>query len=479
MTKLIVVAGVAGWLASGDWLIGACLVMLLLGWAMLPATEGPPVLALAYTMQWVAITIGLFYTTFTGRPLEATLRSDYRPMVEIGLGCLGALAGGLWLGRFLVDRHGTPAGLRPAHALSFKTIVTAYVIGTAFVGVIQAGAWDYPGLAQGIIALSYMRLGLLYLIFRRLAGQNEWYYIAAMLLAEIALGITGFFAGFREPLIMAVLAFLEVFDRRSVRNWVILGTLAVAMGGLGIAWVGVRNEYRFRFSTDARFAVNRSERFDALTSSISDFAQQDRRELLNGVDAFVERMWTVYYPALAVSRVPSVLPHTDGALMRDTLEFVFAPRLFFPNKPQVVSDSLLVRKYSNINVAGAEENTDIAFGYAAESYIDFGIPIMFVPMVIWATFIGFAYAIILRQYHHRDIAISVSMIICWMSLYLFERSWAKTIGLGGTMLIYVGGLTFILDYLWFEKFRGLYSGEEAADLNAGVPPLQFEPNTKL
>jgi len=478
MTKLILVAGVAGWIASGDWLIGACLVMLLLGWVLLPAAEGPPVLALAYTMQWVAITIGLFYTTFTGRQLEATLHSDYRPMVEIGLGCLGALAGGLWLGRYLVDRRGPPAGLRPEHALTFKTIVTAYVVGTAFVGVIQAAAWDYPGLAQGIIALSYMRLGLLYLIFRRLAAQEEWYYVAAMLGAEIALGITGFFAGFREPLIMAVLALLEVFDRRSVRNWVILGTLAVAMGGLGVAWVGVRNEYRYRYSNDPRFAANRSARFDALRTSISDFARQDSRELLNGVDAFVDRMWTVYYPALAVSRVPNVLPHTDGALMRDTLEFVFAPRLFFPNKPEVVSDSVLVRKYSNINVAGAEQNTDIAFGYAAESYIDYGIPVMFVPMVIWAAFIGFAYAIILRQFHHRDIAISVSMIICWMSLYLFERSWAKTIGLGGTMLIYVGGLTFVLDFLWFEKFRGLYAEDEATGPDAGVQPLHFEPHTK-
>ena len=124
-------------------------------------------------------------------------------------------------------------------------------------------------------------------------------------------------------------------------------------------------------------------------------------------------------------------------------------------------------------MAGANEDTDIAFGYAAESYIDYGVPMMFLPVFIWGTFMGVCYAGMFKYFRHRDIAVSVTTVICWLSLYLFERSWAKTIGLGGTLMIYVGSLSFVLDRLWFEKFRNVYveqltDAEEELDRRAAA-----------
>src|SRR5215510_13695643 len=99
MIKFVGIAAVVGWLASGDWLIGACLLVLGLGWVILRPDEGPPVIALAFSMQWVSVCVGLFYATVTDRPLDATIHSDYRTMVEIGLGCLVAMIAGLSVGR--------------------------------------------------------------------------------------------------------------------------------------------------------------------------------------------------------------------------------------------------------------------------------------------------------------------------------------------------------------------------------------------
>ena len=67
-----------------------------------------------------------------------------------------------------------------------------------------------------------------------------------------------------------------------------------------------------------------------------------------------------------------------------------------------------------------------------------------------------------------------------MSLYLFERSWAKTIGLGGTLLIYAGGLCYVLDRLWYEKFKNYYHGSlddngEPVDAAPEAPPLHLHP----
>ena len=74
---------------------------------------------------------------------------------------------------------------------------------------------------------------------------------------------------------------------------------------------------------------------------------------------------------------------------------------------------------------------------------------------------------------------SVSTVIAWLALYLFERSWAKTIGLSGTLLIYAGGLSFLLDRLWFEKFRSVYVSDpsEASD-SLPESPLQLPAGSK-
>jgi hypothetical protein len=480
MKKLVVVAGLAAWLISGDWLLGLCTLVLGLGWALLKAEEGPPVLALAYTLQWITVCIGLYYVAITGRPLQATLASDYQPMVLIGLGCLIVLMAGLLFGQWLIGRLKPMQGVRPAYALTFKSLALSYLVATAVAGFVHELAWSFPSITQAIIAISFLRLGLLYLVLRRLVAADRWLLMAGVLVLEIVLGVTGFHAGFREPLIMAVLAFLERFDRQNVRHWVSLGVLFVVMGLLGVAWISVRVNYRGRYLSDEAFAQNRGARLDSLTAAAKQWAAQDRSEFLGNIDGFIDRLWAIYYPALAVARVPDVEPHTNGKLMSATLQFVFMPRVFFPDKPEVGSDSELVRKYSGVWVAGAAQDTDIAFGYAAESYIDYGVPWMFIPVFIWGAFMGVCYAGMFKYYRHRDIAVSVATVICWLTLYLFERSWAKTIGLGGTLMIYVGGLSFLLDRLWFEKFRAVYVEQppDADEPDADMPSLQLQPHSK-
>jgi hypothetical protein len=426
------------------------------------------------------VTIGFFYVLVTGRPLEATIRSDYRTMVALGLGCVAVTVLGLMVGRALIARMRPPQGMRPAHALTFKTLMIVYVVFTASLSAYRLTDYDLGGFAMAVVALSYLRLGLVYLIFRRMVDRGQWHYIAGLLGVEIVLGITGFYAGFREPLIMAALAFLEHFDRRKVRHWVSIGTLGAVMVLLGVVWIGVRVEYRSEYMDNERFSNNRSARVDMLRDAIGRWSAQSSAELWNDVDAFVDRMWTIYYPALAVERVPSILPHTGGKLMADTLRFVFQPRIFFPDKPYIMSDSQMVRKYSGIAVAGEQQNTDIAFGYAAESYLDYGVPGMFVPAFIWALFIGVAVELIFREYHHRDMAISVVTVIGWVSLYLFERSWAKTIGYGGSLLIYAGGLCYVLDRLWYEKFKKLYdagSTDDDGEIVQTASSLPLQPQT--
>jgi hypothetical protein len=146
-----------------------------------------------------------------------------------------------------------------------------------------------------------------------------------------------------------------------------------------------------------------------------------------------------------VSRVPSVLPHEDGELLWRALRDTFQPRMLFPDKGIQPSDSELVIRYSGVWVAGAEQNTTVAFGYAAESYVDFGLPLMFLPVLLWGVILGVGYQALLRLIYHRELAVAVVTVIFWLSLYLFERSWTKTFGTFATLMVYLAGAAILVD----------------------------------
>jgi hypothetical protein len=163
----------------------------------------------------VQSTVGLFYLDFFGRSVDAIDRSDYRPMVMIGLGCCVALSVGIFLGRRLLQAD-SPIANRPDFAFSFKLIVITYVVSIILEGSLNTIAGEFPSLRQIVVNFDQGRLAILYLLLRRLYRPvPRWGPIAAVIGFEVTLGITGFFAGFREPLVLAGLAMLEVFDRRN------------------------------------------------------------------------------------------------------------------------------------------------------------------------------------------------------------------------------------------------------------------------
>ena len=82
--------------------------------------------------------------------------------------------------------------------------------------------------------------------------------------------------------------------------------------------------------------------------------------------------------------------------------------------------------------------------------------LMFVPVLLFAIFMGAAYRFLLRMILHREISAAVVTVIFWMSLYAANKSWAKLLGLSLTLLVYLGGFTFLID-------RYLASNADATD----------------
>jgi hypothetical protein len=448
-TLLVVALAALSWILVGDWLAPLASVLLWLIWRFLRGGEGPPVLALALSFQWAQVNAGVFYCGITGRPLDAIRFSDYRPMVLMGMGCVLALLAGLKLA--LLRGIPPPHPQLPVKAFSTQALYLTYFGLLATVGVIHTVAWEIPVLTQGILALGFLRLVALYLLLRRLSSPRiRWRPVLILLGIEVVLGFTGFFASFREPLMMLVLVLLERFDPRRIHHWLLIGASACAIFFFGLLWLSIRTTYRSSFEIEA-FAESRTARLEKVVSLSKGWFGSDFEGIVDNLDFFVDRLWTIYYPALAVSRVPDVLPHENGQILAKAVRHILMPRLFFPNKPILLSDSEMVRKYSGVWVAGTEQNTSIAFGYAAEAYIDFGLPWMFLPVLIFGFIMGRLYRFFLRLIWHRELAVGLVTVIFWLSLYLFERSWIKTLGFSFTLMIYMGLSVFVLDRVLMSR----------------------------
>ena len=451
----ILLATVLVGLITSDWLAGFGVAVLLGGWWLLGRFPGPPVLPMAFTHQWAQVMIGLYYFHITGRRPLAMIDADCRPMMIVGLLSIGALAIGVSLGaRRLLRREGGALRGAAAERFGLRELIGLYiassVVASVFLELTRETAW-LSGLFQGAVYLSYARLAVLFLLFRRLlAPKLHLTAFTALVLFEVALGITGYFAGFREVLVVAGLAVAEIFDRRRVMHWLTAAALVALLGLSGVIWQGIKGEYRAQFNEDATLAASRTLKLELVTLLAQQWIQRRSSDFLENVDVTVERLWQVYYPALALKRVPSAVPHTDGAFVMGAIIHVITPRFFFEDKGGLRSDSEKVRKYSGVNVAGAEEGTSIAFGYAAESYVDFGVPLMFAPIVAFGALMGWLFATLQRVVQREELATAATTTIFWLSLYLFERSWDRQLGMSLTLMIFLGGAVFVLDRALIE-----------------------------
>jgi hypothetical protein len=88
-----------------------------------------------------------------------------------------------------------------------------------------------------------------------------------------------------------------------------------------------------------------------------------------------------------MERVPETLPHEGGARLAEAILHVLTPRVLFPDKPEVRSDTEVTARYTGLPLAvWADQSTSISIGYLGELYIDFGVA----GAVIAAFLIGLA-----------------------------------------------------------------------------------------
>jgi hypothetical protein len=437
-------------LLANDWIAGAGLAMLFVGWRYLLREPGPPIVAAAFSSQWLQVMAAILYAVLTGRRIMEMRTSDYRPMVLLGLGCVAVLFTGFYLAagfrrlRWLNELRQQPL------PWTTNQIAVIYVGTIALGGILQELVWSTSGLTQVILVFSRIRYVFLFLLVTRLVSPRlQWPWIVGILLAELGLGFTGFFADFREPLVIAGIAILGAMDRRKAATWILIASIGVLAITSAVVWTGIKPVIR----KDYTAAISTTERLNAGLMATGSIFGGDSRAWKYQTDNMVTRLWVVYYPALALKRVPSLLPHENGRILWGATNNVLTPRLFFPDKPSLPSQSDEVRNYAGVRVAGRETNTSYAFGYAGESYVDFGVPIMFVPVLVYGLLLGLAYRWLNTHIGYHELRNGVTIVAFWATLGSYEASWVMMIGPAVTILAVLGGVAILLERMLMAPAR--------------------------
>jgi len=189
-----------------------------------------------------------------GREYGIRLRNPYAVRVAV------ALSVGLAMARRRLRAPETRFQL----AFSPTVLYAAYGASVLVTGVVQELAWQYPSITQAILALNFSHLALVFLLARRFTRPVfSWEKLAALMALEVALGFTGYFANFREPLLMGSIALIEVFDRRDSRHWAFFSAVLAVLGVSSIIWMNVRGE--LRRDVDEEIETTRIERLDKAT----------------------------------------------------------------------------------------------------------------------------------------------------------------------------------------------------------------------
>ena len=433
-------------------LVAYAAIVLTLGLSMLWRPGEPPVLMFVFLYQWLQAAMGPIYGNLFGLQLSEMVQFLGNDSLACFLELTGvlALAIGMRLAvgssNFnLLPRIQLFVSKRPI-GFWFRLYLGAAIFGAAC----NALAYNAGGLAQLLLSLAQVKWAAYVLLtFATFAvpGRSKFVWIGVSLL-EFGLAIGGFFSTFKDVFYYGLFGVIGSGTRFRPRTIFLIGCGALTFTFFGVVWSAVKEDYRDFVSSgydDQSVNVSYSESIRYLGSLIGDL---DADGLSVGVDKLAHRTMYFEFFGAALDNVPTNVPHANGAIWSSAILRTFMPRLIFSDKAPV-HDSELTRQYTGIRVSSYDVGTSISMGYMAESFIDFGSVLMFLPILLLGVGLGYIYRRLLSA-PGRDSVLGAAMAtFTLMQAYELEISVLKLIpAVGLCLLACVIILKFLAPLIW-------------------------------
>jgi hypothetical protein len=392
----------------------------------------------------------LLYGEFPGGASDLPYLDSALVLIYLGL---GLLALGVRLGAGRINPLRIDPKRVPLRALFICVLVVFSVDWVARVENNIIGG----GLAQIVNEIVKFRyLFFVLLLFGALAARRGSSYVMVAALFILVPQATSHMSGFAGvPILLAYSAVTFVFlsdgagfTRADVVRTLKLFTMAVAIVlSMGLVWTGgLKPAWRAAVLSGA-VGQSTTERLATFAAYFGDsLASFDVRHALDELSSRTSS--GMFFTAMTLERVPSEIPHTGGTHTASAVGHILMPRLLFPDKPILASDSELVRLYTGRYVAGEESGTSIGLGYIAEFYVDFG----YVGALIACLFLGVYCGLFFRfwQYLCRipSLVHAAAVLVAWSSLNVADASLVKLVG-----SITMQGLVFLILLLGLRRFK--------------------------
>ena len=392
--------------------------------------DEPSLLLAPALLQWTSVAVKPIQAMLQATPLNEL--ADYGGLLDraayLGFACVSALAVGLYFGsrsrvRYVDEILSTEALLireNSALGLSFSLIIIGHAV--AFLSA-------YAGpLRPGMLALSSVSLqGLFLLSFWSLKNNAGYVYMAGAVLLELVVGFTGFFAGFKDPVLILAMATLAASRRLNARHLVMLAIATLLALSLASFWSEVKVGYRGAANEGSQQQVasaSLATRLDYLIDQAGSFGPD---QFADGFGKLISRISYIDFLADTMTYVPTYVPHEHGAHTLSAILNSLTPRIFFPDKPPTPADSEVTAHYTGLDV-NRSEGTSISIGYVGELYIDFG----FLGAIAAAAGLGLAAGLLFKLilYHRRlPLIVNVAMASTFaLSLDSFDTAMVKFVG---------------------------------------------------
>jgi hypothetical protein len=414
----------AGPLASVNlamWLV--CLLTLAATVWLLGGKQACPVLVWLLAFAWLQIVADVLvhdlegWVVFDSANHVQAILWGLSAILALALGMrLGSTRLGGWTSHSLIGVGSGSVNRNESDAFNMHRIVACYFGSLALVQILTYVAQSIPDLMQPVYALIPLKYVCIYVLAAKCFESDRGYkWLILVSLVEMVIGLTGYFSGYKEAFIVMLIALAAVRRPLNVSKWIFAGTIAIAVVWASLVWTAVKDEYRTKvFNTAIEERIGwMAQRFIGDTSINYGDASRVLLKRIAYIDFFAR-----------------VLKRDQVGLLPDSYNFYGAavehtltPRILFPDKA-FLDDSRITTELIGTRIP---EGTSVSVGFVTQAYVDFGFPLMLVPMVL----IGFMMGWVAKYFMTRPAPLIIREAFTTATLFLtfkFEANIDKALG---------------------------------------------------
>lgn len=416
---------------------------------MLWKQYSPPVLVFFMGLQWLQVFATIIYADFNQKSIDSLFGSrDTQTLFILTFMHLFIMA--LVLNSFVFSNKNVEATSQRLSAAASKINLVNVIIGYVFItalwpilimATIRNATLNQLVMSLGIFKTFFSAL----MLFVLLVGETRHKtLIVVILLLDFTLSFASFFSDFRIIILMTAAVYLTVNPYIKAKSLIVIVPLLLLFFFIFSIWSYVKGDYRkFLNQGQANQQVSVNTQ-DALDYILNRFTEADKQIVSDGAVIMLSRLQYMERYSEVYMRVPRFVPHADGKELNTSLSFLLLPRFLNPNKG-IKDASVKTSHYTGRAFSGLNRGTSISMGYFCDLYIDYGLYLMCIPLIVIAVMFGLLYNWLHNLKGYNIVFVFALLISVFLRMGNFESDIVFFLGMlrNNTVLLVIGSFTFI------------------------------------